>query len=126
MNRSFTNRFYLVRHAHAEWAPDEMRPLSERGRIDAERVADILAAEELASIYSSPYRRAFETVEPLARRLGMEVEEHPDLRERSLGTTWEEDWEAVIRSTWEEFSFAYPDGGETNAEAFEREGRSSA
>ena len=120
MSQSFANRFYLVRHAHAEWVPDEMRPLSEQGKADAERVADILAGEKFAAVYSSPYRRARETVEPLAQRLGMTVAEMADLRERSLGTEWEADWEATIRPTWEDFSFAYPDGGETNAEALGR------
>lgn len=111
---------YLVRHAHAEWMPDEMRPLSKLGKADAESVADILEDEQLAAIYSSPYRRARETVVPLARRLGMTVEEMPDLRERSLGSDWVEDWEATIRPTWEDFSLAYPEGGETNAEALAR------
>ena len=35
--------FLLVRHAHAEWVPNEMRPLSVKGSRDAERVARILA-----------------------------------------------------------------------------------
>lgn len=117
---SLAHRFFLVRHAQADWQPDETRSLSHQGRVDAERIADILASEPVVAIYSSPYRRARETVEPLARRLGMVVEEMADLRERSLGTDWESDWEATIRSTWENFSLAYPEGGETNAEALKR------
>jgi 2,3-bisphosphoglycerate-dependent phosphoglycerate mutase len=110
----------LVRHAHADWQPDETRPLSEAGRRDAERVAEILAPLAPTGIYSSPYRRARQTVEPLAARLGLSIVEMPDLRERSLGSAWAEDWEAVIRPTWEDFSLAYPEGGETNADAMER------
>ena len=110
----------LVRHAHADWQPDEMRPLSEVGRRDAQRIAEVLGPLNPASIYSSPYRRARQTVEPLAARLGIPIVEMSDLRERSLGSGWVEDWEATIRPTWEDFSFAYPEGGETNAEAMER------
>ena len=110
----------LVRHAHADWVPDEMRPLSETGRRDAERVADLLRGESPVAIYSSPYRRARETVEPLSARLDLPIEEMSDLRERSLGSGWEEDWLATIRPTWEDFSFAYPEGGETNDEAMVR------
>lgn len=110
----------LVRHAHADWVPDEMRPLSAAGKRDAERVAELLKRESPVAIYSSPYRRARETVEPLAARLELPIEEMSDLRERSLGSGWEEDWRATIRPTWEDFSFAYPDGGETNNEAMER------
>lgn len=54
----------LVRHAHADWQPDETRPLSEVGRRDAARVAGVLSPLAPTSIYSSPYRRARQTVEP--------------------------------------------------------------
>lgn len=110
----------LVRHAHADWKPDEMRPLSESGLRDADRVADISSQESPVAIYSSPYRRARETVEPLADRLSLPIEEMAELRERSLGSGWEDDWLATIRPTWEDFSFAYPEGGETNDEAMGR------
>jgi len=43
-----------------------------------------------------------------------------DLRERSLEGRWNEDWLSAIRSTWEDFSLAHPDGGETNADAWAR------
>ena len=76
----------LVRHAHADWQPDETRPLSEVGRRDAARVAGVLSPLAPTSIYSSPYRRARQTVGPLADRLGMPIVEMSELRERSLGS----------------------------------------
>ena len=33
---------YLVRHAHADWAADESRPLSESGLAAAETIAGLL------------------------------------------------------------------------------------
>ena len=110
----------LVRHAHADWIPGEMRRLSEAGRRDAGRVADVLSPESPVAIYSSPYRRARETVEPLAARLRLPIEEMAELRERSLAMDWEEDWLATIRRTWEDFSLAYPNGGESNDEVMGR------
>jgi len=83
-------------------------------------VAGILAPLSPVAIYSSPYVRARETVAPLSAVLRMPIQEMTELRERSLGSVWEEDWLSVIRPTWEDFSFAYPDGGETNGEAMER------
>ena len=56
----------LVRHAHADWTPDDERPLSARGRADASALARRLAEPAIAAIYSSPARRAMETIEPLA------------------------------------------------------------
>jgi 2,3-bisphosphoglycerate-dependent phosphoglycerate mutase len=115
-----TTTLLLVRHAHADWVPDEGRPLSSKGHFDAVRVADILTPLAPDAIYSSPYLRARETVEPLAERVHLPVVEMAELRERSLGHSWQPDWEATIRPTWEDFEFAYPEGGESNAEAMTR------
>src|SRR5437667_10306579 len=72
---------YLVRHAHAgdpaKWTgPDERRPLSEKGRQQAERLARHLAAvrPELDVILSSPKVRARETADPIAQALGLSVQ----------------------------------------------------
>jgi probable phosphoglycerate mutase len=48
-------------------------PLSDVGRAQALRLADYLATEDIAAIYSSPLRRAGETVAPLAERLQLPV-----------------------------------------------------
>ncbi len=114
-----STRLFLVRHAHADYRPDEMRPLSAGGRLDALRVAEILEPESPEAIYSSPYRRARQTVEPLARRLGLEIRQEPDLRERSMGGLRQQDWETAVRRTWDDFTFAHP-GGETNEQALRR------
>ncbi len=63
------SRFYVIRHAWADWTPDEMRPLSAEGRADARRIADLLIDSGIEAVYSSPYRRARQTVEPLSHRL---------------------------------------------------------
>ena len=104
---------YLVRHAHSYWTPDEMRPLSQTGLEDAQRVAGILAPMRPEAIYSSPYLRAKQTVEPLAGALGMAIEEVADLRERTLSEVPVDDWRAALERSWEDFSFACP-GGESS------------
>lgn len=70
----------MVRHGHAgskeEWAGDDrLRPLSARGRAEAAAVADAVAAYGPRRVVSSPALRCLQTVEPLARRLGLAVEE---------------------------------------------------
>jgi 2,3-bisphosphoglycerate-dependent phosphoglycerate mutase len=110
---------YGVRHAHAAWTPDENRPLSEEGQRGALRVADVLDSFPIAAIYASPARRAQQTVEPLAARLGLPVHVAPELAERVLAASTVEDFEDAVRATWDDFSFAHP-GGETNAAAQRR------
>ena len=78
----------LVRHAHAgsrrEWqGPDVDRPLSAKGRRQADGLVATVAAHAPQRILSSPYRRCLETVAPLAAELGLAVEATPALAEGS-------------------------------------------
>lgn len=111
--------FYLVRHAHADWTPDESRPLSKRGRRDAQRLAQLLAAYPIGRIYASPYARARQTIVPLASRLALPISSEADLRERGLGDGYFDDFVWAVEKTWRDPAFAFP-GGETNAAAQER------
>ena len=111
--------FYLVRHAHALWTPDDNRSLSIQGTKDAHQVADVLQVYPIAKIYSSPYRRAIQTIEPLAARLNLPVQIEPDLRERRLGNSLTDDFYTAVEQTWRTPSFARP-GGESNATAQQR------
>lgn len=111
--------FYLVRHAHADWTPDENRPLSPRGYEDATRVADVLGQYPVSLIHSSPFRRARQTIAPLATRLRLPVHVEPDLRERRLGNISTGGFLEAVEVTWQNPSFVYPDG-ESNAAAQKR------
>jgi 2,3-bisphosphoglycerate-dependent phosphoglycerate mutase len=113
------NTFYLVRHAYVDWAPDENRPLSERGHQDAERAAVILLKYPISVIYSSPYLRARQTIAPLSSRLDISVKIEPDLRERRLSEEPAADFLKAVEVTWQDFSFAHP-GGESNSAAQQR------
>lgn len=77
---------YLIRHAHAgsrgAWAGDDLdRPLSDRGRAQADFVAASLADLPVGEIWSSPARRCIETVEPLAAGHGLTVRVTSELEE---------------------------------------------
>lgn len=93
-------RIYLVRHAHADWTPDEARPLSPKGRHDAVRVADLLAPLGVRALYSSPSRRAIETLEPLARRARLDIVRLDDLRERELPVQPPAEFQSAVRASW--------------------------
>ncbi|HEX6167068.1 MAG TPA: histidine phosphatase family protein [Acidimicrobiales bacterium] len=83
-------RLYVVRHAHAgsrsHWdGSDHARPLTTKGHRQSAAIADALAAAGPGRLVSSPYRRCTETLEPLAERLGLTVEEDPRLAEGAGG-----------------------------------------
>jgi 2,3-bisphosphoglycerate-dependent phosphoglycerate mutase len=114
----------LVRHAEPVAPSDPRyeqndRPLAEAGRRDAERLADELADDVVAAIYSSPYPRAVQTVEPLARRLGAEISLVDDLRERLLSLGALPDWRNQLHRSWSDFGYALEDG-ESSADAQRR------
>jgi 2,3-bisphosphoglycerate-dependent phosphoglycerate mutase len=109
------HNFYLVRHAHADWRPDEKRPLSEQGLLDAERVADVLIEFPIKKIYSSPYLRAQQTIYPLSARLNIMIQIEPDLRERCLSGVVIDDFLNAVKRTWADPTPTHL-GGESNSE----------
>jgi 8-oxo-dGTP diphosphatase len=77
---------YLVRHAKAGerrvWeGDDEARPLSKHGWRQSEAIAERLAKKGTTSLYSSPYVRCMQTLQPLGQRLGVEIETERRLSE---------------------------------------------
>lgn len=67
----------LIRHAlpvRRELAEGIADPeLSTTGLAQAEHLAEYLSSERIDALYSSPLRRAVQTAEPIARRLGHEI-----------------------------------------------------
>ena len=77
----------VIRHAWAgdrdEWEGDDRRrPLDERGREQAELLVEELVGCKIKRILSSPYDRCVQTVEPLARARGLEIELRDELGEK--------------------------------------------
>ena len=98
------------------------RPLSPEGAAAARRLAESLAGEPIAAVYSSPYPRALQTARAIAELHGLEVELVDDLRERLLSTERLDDWYAEVRRTWDDFDHALP-GGESSRQAQARADR---
>ena len=102
---------YLVRHA--ESAPDFSTaeadwPLSATGRTQAATLAAHAHSFGASRLVSSPYRRAFETLEPTARALALPIETVADLRERHLRDGYVEDWDAKLRELWRDLDARLP------------------
>lgn len=84
-------RIIAIRHGETEWNLDFRIQghldiaLNERGRWQAERVADALRDEPISAIYSSDLQRAFDTARALGRAVGLTPIPDPGLRERGFG-----------------------------------------
>jgi 8-oxo-dGTP diphosphatase len=76
----------LVRHGHAGrrsayQGDDRVRPLSQRGRAQAQSLVPLLSDYRPQRVLSSPFVRCFETVRPAAEALGLAVESIDELAE---------------------------------------------
>lgn len=94
MKRSHTRRIYIVRHGAVEFTDGIRRcigrteiPLSERGRIQAEHLAQYFTRHSVTKIFTSPLERCRETAQILSGgRYAIEVVD--GLREMDMGE-WE-------------------------------------
>lgn len=82
-------------------------PLSERGRTQADALVPVLASEGIRRIVVSPYTRALQTAEPLARTLGLTPQVHPLIRERAAFSCDVGSPPAALAAAWPEIDFSH-------------------
>lgn len=78
--------FYVVRHAKAgsrsHWTGDDrLRPLTKKGWKQAEELVKILQPYPVQAIFSSPYLRCTQSVEPLSKARKVAVKTSNELAE---------------------------------------------
>ncbi|HWG85568.1 MAG TPA: histidine phosphatase family protein [Deinococcales bacterium] len=108
-----TLRVLLIRHAEPVPPGDPRfeendRPLSDRGRVQAMELASGLGGMDIAAVYSSPYPRAVQTVQPLADARRLTVTTVPDLRERLLSPQPLPDWREHLEAAWRDHDYCLP------------------
>lgn len=103
---------YFVRHAQPNYQnhDDLSRELTPQGLQDRMKVVAALQNATVHAVFSSPYKRAIDTVAPLAVSRGLTVETDPDFRERKVGDGWLEDFTAFAKAQWAAFDFALENG----------------
>lgn len=118
--RYVLTNLYFVRHAHSIYTPDELgRPLSETGLNDVKKVTKLLKKEKIDLVVSSPYKRAVQTVEGIAKYIDKKTGIVDGLKERTLTTVPVEDFTYAITKVWEDYTFSW-EGGESNLVAQKR------
>ena len=109
--RGHGTRLLLVRHGQTAWNVGAGNGEHFRGRIDlplndvgtaqAQALAERLADEPIAAIYSSPLQRALQTAQPIAERLDLPVQPHPGLLDVNYGA-WQGHSPAEVAVRWPE------------------------
>ena len=104
-------RIILVRHGQTAWnvgsgAGERFRgqidlPLDDMGLAQARALAERLATHPIAAVYSSPLKRAMETAQPTAQKLGLLVQPLPGIIDINYG-----DWQGLSH---DEVAQAHPD-----------------
>jgi broad specificity phosphatase PhoE len=98
----------IARHGQSDWNATKRwqghadRPLTQKGRGQAEALAARLAHIDLDAIYSSDLGRARDTAAVVADSQGLDVRIEPDLREVDVGS-----WSGLTRAEAEE---RFPEG----------------
>jgi broad specificity phosphatase PhoE len=104
-------------------------PLTALGEEQAERAAAALAAEGIRRILVSPYTRALQTAEPIARRLGVPLLVTARVRERFAFTCDIGSPRSALAAAWPEHDFSaleeiwWPAAEESGAEVAARAAR---
>jgi 2,3-bisphosphoglycerate-dependent phosphoglycerate mutase len=110
---------YMVRHGDSPKTEgsERTRGLTEKGKVDATRVTDILQKEGIEVFVSSPYTRSILTIQELADRFEQEIVIVEDLKERvfSSADTRMADKELLplLEKSFVDFDFALT-GAESN------------
>jgi broad specificity phosphatase PhoE len=106
-------RIILVRHGQTAWnQQDRIRgqvdvPLDNTGLAQATATAARIAAEwKPVALYSSPLRRAVQTAQPIADRLGLEVHTVPGFNDMNFGQ-WQGLSPSEVSQRWPEMSRAW-------------------
>ncbi|QPQ30601.1 histidine phosphatase family protein [Lysinibacillus sp. JNUCC 51] len=115
---------YMVRHGDSPKDGNERtRELTEKGRIDAQRITDILQKEGIDIVISSPYSRSILTVQKVAEQIEKEVIVFEDLKEQTFiaGDKRISDKELypLLEKSFSDPTYALA-GGESNADCQKR------
>ncbi|MBO0588913.1 histidine phosphatase family protein [Sporosarcina sp. E16_8] len=111
-------KIYVIRHCKAEGQSSES-PLTAIGIRQAIELSAFFDNVKVEQIISSPYKRAIQTIQPLAERLKLEIEINSQLKERVLSTEPLEDWLQKLSETFDNHDLKF-EGGESSDEAANR------
>lgn len=112
---------YLVRHCQPNFEnhEDALRELSLEGLQDRSLLVQYFKNKKIDLIISSPYKRAIDTIAPVAEMTSLPIHEITEFRERTIANCWIDDFTQFTKQQWQDFRYKLP-GGESLAEVQDR------
>ena len=103
---------YFVRHAEPNYMnhDDMLRELTKKGLEDSKLVTRFLADKDIDIVFSSPYKRAIDTIRDFSESRGLEIYLEDGFRERKVDSGWIEDFTSFCRAQWADFDYKLSDG----------------
>lgn len=114
------SKVYFIRHSIRDisYKHDESAPLTEDGVRLAQGLIEMFKDKEIAGIFSSPYKRALDTVTPIAENKGLKIEVVDNFYERTVGE-WIDNFSEFAKNQWDDFNYKL-ENGESLKEVRER------
>lgn len=105
-------KVYFVRHAEPNYDNhnDELRELSPKGWEDRKLVTSFLLDKGIDVAFSSPFKRAIDTIKGFTDSVDLEIKIIDEFRERKVDSGWIEDFNSFTKKQWMDFSFKLSDG----------------
>ncbi len=111
----------LIRHGLPERRDDTADPpLTEEGREQAQRVAQLLSAENVDAVYASTMIRAIQTAEPYAALSGQAIQQREGIVEFDRGTGQYVPMEVLKRDDYEAWKAFVSGGYQMDIHAFQK------
>ena len=113
---------YFIRHARPDISiKDETRPLSLEGLKKSEELVKIFSEIKIDNIYSSPYKRAVQTIEPIANNKNIKIKIVKDFHEIKVSKDYwiGDNFNEFCKKQWNDFSYKLT-GGESLFEVQKR------
>lgn len=88
---------------------DETAPLTAAGHQHAQALVSFFKDKSIEQIFSSPYLRTIQTIQPTSDFFNLAISTRWDLRERTVGK-WVDDFPTFAKKQWQDVDYALPNG----------------
>lgn len=103
---------YLIRHAEPNYNNHQYdeRELTAEGLQDCQLLLDYFKDISIDRIYSSPFKRALQTIDELAKEKNLPIQIKENFRERKIDDVWIDDFNTFSQRQWQDFNYKLAKG----------------